>query len=227
MNTIIIPDNLNRRTLKAFFTTKKAGTDSNTISHLTGTSESNMYMPVQKHTDNTHVLRFDPGQKIADAVLTRRKNVLVGVAVADCVPILLYDHVRMVCGAVHAGWRGTANTIIKKTVSIMLKQCYSDPSDILVAIGPAIRWCCYHVGGDVLDAVVSSTGTGDYFEKRDGNICLDLPMANKTQAVNMGVNEENIWMSDECTYCSPHKYYSYRYAKGPTGRQGGFIGMFD
>ncbi|MBA3060553.1 MAG: polyphenol oxidase family protein [Nitrospirae bacterium] len=55
--------------------------------------------------------------------------------------------------------------------------------------------------------------------------CLDLASANKYQAVSAGIHEKNIWVSEECTYCHPDKYYSYRYAKGTTGRQGGFIGI--
>ncbi len=57
-----------------------------------------------------------------------------------------------------------------------------------------------------------------------GKYCLDLPKANKYQALSMGVPEKNIWLSEECTFCRPDLYYSYRFAKGTTGRQGAFIG---
>jgi YfiH family protein len=218
---------INKRNLISSFTEKKTGADISGISRMFGVPESDIYMPVQRHTDHVHVLRFDMDRKVSDAVLTRRANVLLGVVVADCVPILLHDPVRMVCGAVHAGWRGTASGILKKTISVMVKEFYSNPSDILMAIGPSIRWCCYHVGREVLDAVKLTTGDGEYQMSRGSTLCLDLPSANRVQALSKGLSEKNILMSDECTYCNPHKYYSYRYAKGPTGRQGGFIGMFD
>jgi YfiH family protein len=171
------------------------------------------------------VLSFGDGPKVADAVLTKRKNVLLGVAVADCVPVLIYDPIRRVCGAVHAGWRGTAKGILRRTLTVMEEHFYSDLSEVLIAIGPSIRWCCYTVGRDVLDAVQSSTGNGDYYETRNGKICLDLPTANGIQAVKSGVHKEHIWVSGDCTYCYPEKYFSYRYSRGPTGRQGGFVGM--
>ena len=43
----------------------------------------------------------------------------------------------------------------------------------------------------------------------------------------MGVPERNIWLSEECTFCRPDLYYSYRFARGTTGRQGAFIGKID
>lgn len=223
---IIIPANLNKRIVKAFFTTKTVGLDIHSVFGPSGMSIDDFYMPLQRHTNRITVLRHDMRRKIADAVITRRKNVLIGVRTADCVPILLYDPVRMVCAAVHAGWKGTAGGILAKTIHGMAGEFYSSPSDIIIAMGPAIRWCCYTVGGDVLRAVISSTGEGDYYERRDGRTCLDLPSANKIQAVQTGVKEENILLSAECTFCRPEKYYSYRYARGPTGRQGGFIGIF-
>ncbi len=223
---IVRPDTMRGRKVTAFFTTKKTGADSARIASVAGIGEDDIYMPRQRHTDGIQILRHDRARKVADAVITRKRNVLIGVAVADCVPILLYDSGRGICGSVHAGWRGTAKGILRKTVERFCKDFYADPRDIVVAIGPAIRWCCYCVGSDVLHAVMVETGEGDYYERRDGKICLDLPSANRQQAVHSGVPERNIWVSDECTYCSPDRYYSYRYARGPTGRQGGFIGVF-
>ncbi|MCK5505317.1 MAG: polyphenol oxidase family protein, partial [Thermodesulfovibrionia bacterium] len=70
------------------------------------------------------------------------------------------------------------------------------------------------------------TGEGDYFSKRDEKYYIDLSTANKIQALNAGILPENIWQSGECTFCSPDKFYSYRYLKGSEGRQGGFIGIW-
>jgi copper oxidase (laccase) domain-containing protein len=55
---------------------------------------------------------------------------------------------------------------------------------------------------------------------------IDLAEANRIQALNSGVQEINIWKSEDCTFCNPEKYYSYRYSKETVGRQGGFIGMW-
>ncbi len=180
------------------------------------------------------MLDSDLSPRIADAVITSNKGILLGVQVADCVPVLLYDAKRNVIGVVHAGWRGTAASILKKSIEAMQERFSSFPIDIKIAIGPSIRWCCYHVGYDVLESVKKATGNGEYhnpplppFSKggMGGFYCLDLASANKYQAISAGIHEKNIWVSEECTYCHPDKYYSYRFAKGTTGRQGGFIGI--
>ncbi len=158
-------------------------------------------------------------------MITDRKGVVIGVQGADCVPILLYDKRTHATGAVHAGWRGTAAAILKKTVRAMGERFSSSPSDIVIALGPAIRWCCYGVGYEVVEAVEKATGTGDYFTMKGEKYCLDLPSANRYQAFSAGVLPENIWMSDDCTSCQNEKYYSHRVAKGAPGRQGGFIGV--
>lgn len=223
METLIFPKVFGSR-VKAFFTGKTPGADLLRISKIATINIKNVYLPIQKHTDKVLLLdSFEP--RIGDAVITDRKGVLIGVQGADCVPILLYDRRTHATGAVHAGWRGTAAEILKKTIEAMGDRFSSSPSDIMIAIGPAIRWCCYGVGYEVIEAVKKATGSGDYFMMKGEKYCLDLPMANKYQAISEGILPENIWMLNDCTYCLPEKYYSYRFAKGPTGRQGGFIGV--
>lgn len=239
---IIIPPIFSGFPVKAFFTTKTSGCDKDTVSKIAGIASSNIYLPIQKHTDKVLIVDYDVEPKIADAVITNRKDILTGIQVADCVPILLYDMQKNVVGAVHAGWRGTAEGILKNTIKTMVERFYSSPAHTLVAIGPAIRWCCYGVGYEVIEAVAMATGNTDadrrrrigtvpapklkdYIIKKGEKYCLDLPTANKYQAISSGVKPENIWVSDECTFCLPEKYYSYRYAKGTTGRQCGFIGI--
>ena len=102
------------------------------------------------------------------------------------------------------------------------------PPDIRMALGPSIRWGCYEVDREVKDAVCEASGEGEYFiEGRDGKYSVDLCSANIYQALSAGIPEENIWSSDECTYCNPGEYYSYRYDKVIRGSQGGFIGIVD
>ncbi len=224
METLIYPGIFGKH-VKAFFTGKSPGADPEKISGAASIDKQKIYLPIQKHTDKVLVLDSDLSSRIADAVITSNKGILLGVQVADCVPVLLYDAKRDVIGVVHAGWRGTAASILKKTIEAMRERFSSFPDDIKIAMGPSIRWCCYHVGYDVLESVEKATGSGEYHINRGEAYCLDLASANKYQAVSAGIHEKNIWVSEECTYCHPDKYYSYRYAKGTTGRQGGFIGI--
>ncbi len=212
--------------VKAFFTRKSLGLDIKQISIIFSIRKEDIYLPLQKHTDKVLAVESDLEPKIADALITKRKGIFIGIQVADCVPILLLDKKKSTIGAVHAGWRGTAAQIVRKTIESMIKYFSSSPEDIIVAFGPSIRWSCYQVGYEVKNAIYNATGDGVYYMQKDGKYCVDLSSANMYQTVSMGVPKKNIWISHECTYCNPKEYYSYRYDKGITGSQGGFIGIF-
>lgn len=220
---LIIPPIFNGFAVKGFFTTKAVNGDLKTISKLAGIPISNVYQPIQKHTDRIIVLNSNAEKKIADAVITTQSDILIGIDVADCVPILLYDKNKEAIGAVHAGWRGTANKILEKTINKMSDKFSSSAKDILIAMGPAIRQCCYEVGSEVFEAVRDVTGEGAYYIPKEDKYYLDLPTANMYQAISLGVPKENIWILPECTYCLPDRFNSYRYTKGKTGKQSGFI----
>ena len=225
MDSVIFPDIFDS-SVKAFFTKKSLSANVDDICALLSIERNTIYLPVQKHTDKIQIVDGDLSAKIADSVITRRKGILIGVQVADCVPVLFYDRVKSIVGVAHAGWRGTAAQIVKKAIQVMVRDFQSSPEDIKMAFGPSIRWSCYEVGEEVKDAIYKATGEGEYYLQKDGSYCIDLPTANLYQAISIGVPEENIWISHECTYCSPHEYYSWRYTKGQTGKQGGFIGFF-
>ncbi len=221
----IKPPNINSSDTKALFTTKTPFNLKDLTKEF-NVSIENIYFPEQKHTDKIHVLESDLKQAVADAVLTKEKGLLLGIKVADCVPVLLNDKKNSVIGVVHAGWKGTAHQILKNTIKIMQEKFGSSAENILIAIGPSIRQCCYNVGDDVKNAVLDATGDGDYCLEKDNKQFVDLSSANIIQALSMGVLRQNIWQSGECTSCNPGKFYSYRYTKGTTGRQCGFIGMW-
>lgn len=230
MGILIEPSNIISSNLKACFTTKGLISNHNHIHEALSKELNipihNIYVPIQKHTSKIHILESDFKPVIADAVITARRNMLVGVLVADCVPILLSDRVMGVVGAVHAGWRGTAKEILIRTINLMHEEFNCLNENILVAIGPSIRQCSYEVGDEVKSEVQRATGPGDYYRSGGDKNFIDLSSANKIQAVNMGIPESNIWQSDECTYCNPDRFYSYRYSRDSAGRQGGFIGMW-
>ncbi|UCH81174.1 MAG: peptidoglycan editing factor PgeF [Nitrospiraceae bacterium] len=230
METIIKPPNINSTGIRAFFTSrhfcKSHASIKEALLNESGCDKDKVYLPVQKHTNNVHVLDLHFNPVVADAVITKRTDVLIGVIVADCVPVLIYDRARKVIGAVHAGWRGTADGILPHALLKMNNLFNSRPDNVLVAIGPSIGKCSYEVNTDVKDAVENKTGKGNYYEMRGDKFMMDLAEANRIQALNSGVSELNIWKSDECTFCNPDKFYSYRYAKETDGRQGGFIGMW-
>jgi YfiH family protein len=224
-NTVVIPPIFHNYQVNALFTTRAVQGTVSGLAELLSVPSEDIYMPIQKHTDRVMVLDHDSEPKIADAVVTNNSGIFIGVQAADCVPVLLFDKKQRVAGAVHAGWRGTAASIVRKTIEMMSQRFVTSPADIIMAIGPSIRCCCYEVGYEVLEAVMRASGEGDYYMTKSGKYCFDLASSNRRQAISSGVPPEQIWLSDECTFCLPEKYYSYRFAKGTTGRQCGIIGI--
>ena len=228
MNKFIEPPGFSSADVRAFFTTKIMGDSAETVAAVSrevNVAGDRIYLPVQKHTGTVHVLESDLRPVVADAVVTGNTQVLIGVLVADCVPILVYEPVRKVAGAVHAGWRGTAQQILKNAIAVMRDKFDCLPQDISVAIGPSIRQCSYEVGKEVKEEVERATGEGSYYRKEGEKFFIDIASANKIQALSMNVPEENIWQSRDCTFSNPEKYHSYRYSGDCAGRQGGFIIM--
>ena len=79
---------------------------------------------------------------------------------------------------------------------------------------------------EVKEAISKATGRGRYYRiNGSGTYALDLSSANIIQMMSLGIPASNIWISEECTFCNPEKYYSYRYSKSYEGNQGGFIGI--
>jgi len=186
-----------------------------------------IFRPIQRHTDRVYILKRDIEEEvIADGVITDLKGVLIGIEVADCVPLLMCDIKRRIIGAVHAGWRGTARSILRNTIRHMVDEFGSEACDIKIAIGPSIRLCSYEVDHDVFTAIKIATGEGDYYRQSGNKYFVDLAIANMLQAIKEGIPEENIWISEECTFCNPERFHSYRYSRDHAGRQGGFIVMW-
>jgi YfiH family protein len=146
----------------------------------------------------------------ADALATGRPGIPVAVLAADCVPLVLTSPGRGVLVAVHAGWRGLAAGILARAVGRFL-----EPADIHAAIGPAIGPCHYEVNAEVADAVGGGAGHA-VTEQRDGGLYLDLPGTVEAALEASGVRV--IDRSEECTACSPDRFFSHR-RDGVAGRQ--------
>ncbi len=94
----------------------------------------------------------------SDGLITNSTELALGIIVADCVPVLLYDPVQHALGVVHAGWRGTVQKIVANAVDKMADEFGSKPEDLRAGIGPSIGPCCYEVGEEVIDAWMAGCG---------------------------------------------------------------------
>lgn len=81
----------------------------------------------------------------ADAMLTKRKGVALGILTADCTPVLFADERAGIVAAAHAGWRGAVGGVLEATVQAMLREGAS-LTRLIAAIGPCIGFNSYEVG---------------------------------------------------------------------------------
>ena len=160
-----------------------------------------------------------------DAIITNQPGLMIGVCVADCVPIVLYDPLKKVIAAVHAGWQGTALKLVAKTVKAMKTHFGCEPAAIQAAIGPCILQCCYEVDTPVKQAFLQNGLAWDTFTKKSGadKWKLDLAAANRDLLTSSGVPSSAVKLADVCVCCQRELYFSYRRDNGETGRQMGFI----
>ena len=82
----------------------------------------------------------------SDALITKEKDISLGVVTADCVPIILYDIKNQVIGCIHAGWKGASSGIIENTVKKFRKL--NSKNKIFASIGPCIGKKSYEVDED-------------------------------------------------------------------------------
>ena len=173
--------------------------------------------------------RARDGNARFDALVSNLTNVLVGVKTADCVPVLLADAKTKSFAAIHAGWRGTAQSIAAKAVEKMRENYGANPKDLICAIGPAAV-CNYEIGQDVIDAFSENFPHNSehlFAPTRDGHAFVDLHRANFEQLATTGVSTENIYSAPFCTLERTDLFFSYRKEKrlyGKTGRLLSVIG---
>ncbi|MFM9905907.1 MAG: peptidoglycan editing factor PgeF [Pyrinomonadaceae bacterium] len=163
----------------------------------------------------------------ADAVVSRLSGVLAGVKTADCVPVLIGDPATGAFAAVHAGWRGTVQSIAKKAIARMTEIYSTNPLDVICAIGPAASGKNYEVGQDVINEFAKNfSGSEKYFTPtRESHALVDLHLANRDQLLMAGVKDESISTAPFCTMAQPDLFFSYRLEKRQLGKTGRLLSV--
>jgi YfiH family protein len=146
------------------------------------------------------------------------------------VPVLIGDRRTRAYAAVHAGWRGTVNSIAAKALDVLKSEFGTDPKDIIAAIGPAACGRNYEIGEDVIEQFTADFADWkDYFTPtRPGHALVDLHKANRDQLIAAGVADANIFTAPFCTMERTDLFFSYRKEKqlhGKTGRLLSVIGQ--
>lgn len=168
-----------------------------------------------------------------DILVITRPGQAAAVLVADCAPVLLWEPSGKAAVAAHAGWRGLAAGVVQAAVWAACEAASCSPEQLQARVGPAIRACCYRVGGEVIRAVgraVAGDGPQDDtgWVRREGeSLFLDVPEAVRAALIRSGVPPERCRLDGRCTACHPELFYSHRRDGPRTGRMAGIIGILE
>ena len=166
----------------------------------------------QKHSNE--VVYFENETEVknkpyGDAIVSKVKNVGIGVLTADCAPIFFYDPNKKIIGCVHSGWKGALNGIIKNTVK-KFNELNSNNSDLIAVVGPCIKKNNYEVKESFLKKFITQDKKNDiFFEKINSKkYIFDLRGFINKEISNLNIkNIENIEMD---TFSEKEFFYSYR-----------------
>ena len=198
-----------------------------------GIEDNNLILPRQTHGKKTACIdsgftRLSKEEKTeflhgVDAIVTDMPQTCIGVSTADCIPLLMYDNVKGVIAAVHAGWRGTVADIAGECLITMYNRYNCQPGDIRVIIGPGISLDSFEVGNEVYDEFADAKFPMEEIARRfpadNGEKWhIDLWEANRLQLMKRGIRKEHITIAGICTYKNHKEFFSARRSGINSGR---------
>jgi YfiH family protein len=164
----------------------------------------------------------------ADALVTDRPGLLLGIVSADCAPILLADRQAGVIAAVHAGWRGATAGVTDQAIAAMI-SLGATIDNVAAAIGPCLARASFEVDHGFAERLLADDPDNERFltEGAEGQPHFDLEAYLVARLAAAGIRR--IEASGLDSYALEDRFYSYRRATHrhePTyGRQLSLIGL--
>ncbi|WEK50016.1 MAG: peptidoglycan editing factor PgeF [Candidatus Kaistia colombiensis] len=178
-----------------------------------GVAPDQLATPYQVHSPDVvivdEVWPVGDGPK-ADAVVTNRPGIAIGVGTADCGPVLFADGEAGVVGAAHAGWKGAFTGVLEATVDAM-ERLGARRERIVAVLGPTISKSAYEVGPEFRARFVDAAAANAAFftpAERADHHQFDLPafIGMRLRAAGLGTVGDLAL----CTYADPARFFSYR-----------------
>ena len=144
-----------------------------------------------------------------DAIVTKIKNIGIGILSADCAPILLYDPQKEIIGCIHSGWKGALNGIINNTIA-KFEELNSKIENLIAVVGPCIGKESYEVKINFYEKFVDrNLKYAEFFNKiSDERYIFDLRRFINNEIYNLNIkNIENIAMN---TFLKKEFFFSHR-----------------
>lgn len=167
----------------------------------------------QVHSNRVQAVTEGGTYPSTDGLVTQIPGLTLGIQVADCAALLLWDSTNKVIGALHAGWRGAAGDIVPMGIDKMIQQG-ANPNSIKAFVSPCISLQNFEVGQEVADQFPDEFVDYESYAKPH----IDLKGFLKHQMIKSGIPQEQIEISQECTIDNSDDFYSYRREGDESGR---------
>lgn len=187
---------------------------------LLGIQVEQLQFQNQTHSTTITIVDTAGAPVDSDGMVTRSKNTVLCVSIADCAAVLLHDPEHGVIAGVHSGWRGTVENIVEKGINAMVANFGTRPAALQAYVSPCASGNRYVVRDDVAELfpVDAKCPISDH------EWLLDIRCHIEQQLLGMGIPANHIELSDGCTI-GDDRYHSYRRDGNTSGRMVAFIGL--
>jgi YfiH family protein len=158
-----------------------------------------------------------PGWHLAepcDGHATAQRGLLLAVTVADCVPVYVAADGGRMFALLHAGWRGIAEGVLERGVTLLSERSGGGPERLAVHLGVGICGDCYEVGPEVVRALEG--------RRVRRPVQLDLRDVLVERLGRVGV--QDVTRSPRCTSCNRDEFFTHRGSSGRDGRMAAYLG---
>lgn len=142
-------------------------------------------------TSAQQAANYLPYSRQADFIITNVPGVALGVATADCLPIVFYDPANHVIALAHAGWQGTVKGIALSTVQAMTKNFGTNSSELQIFFGPSASVEAYEVSPDFIHNISTCDFINDVFIQKNGRYYFNVVLYNQRLLETFGVKQFN------------------------------------
>ena len=175
-------------------------------------SSKNLILLNQIHSSKFYFInknyKFKKKKLNGDALITNVKKIALGVLVADCVPVLIYDKNLKIISAIHVGWKGVYKGIIKKVVKFFIKKG-SNTKNLVAVIGPSISEKSYEVQKDFKGKFLKKDKQSKFFFKiRKNKTYFGLNKYVYNQLKKIGI--KNLEIINKDTFDQKNNFFSSR-----------------
>jgi polyphenol oxidase len=173
-----------------------AGFSRDTFNEPEATNLGFKKLVTQHQVHGSTINETEPGQipQTGDALITQAPGWLIGVLVADCAAVLIYDPKKQIVAVIHSGWKGSQVEIVPKTIAHLNRQHDSQPLDLRVYVSPLAQKCCYEVQADFVGKFDAK-----YLDRRHDKLYFDNQAVIRDQLIGSSIPALQTELDPRCT----------------------------